>query len=434
MKSHYTAIQSCFNLASFTGPGLVVLPFIAATLLAISGATQAQTWDTVDDAEGATGEGVYKITSDGAGNIFAAGYLRDATQRYHGIVMKRSIGGTSWGIVADYPAVNDPAAPNGPFAGFTAIASADLPGGDRHLVVAGMDRRVSRPGIGHRPQWLIIRSINGGAWETLNEYLHPTYDSSLTPRDVAVDASGNIYVVGMAKVSVAGTGNSNWLIRKGLATTGGMVWSTVGDFSYADGYDSEHGFNADGACSVSCVGTNVYVAGGGGNSWVVRKNSNGGNSWAVVDSYRYNKQLKSHAHDIAADSAGNLYAAGFGNKLGRRWIVRTSTNGGSTWSTVDEFRLPSGSYGEANAIAIDTNNNVHVTGMASTTQVNWVTRQRSAATGTWTTSEVFSLAPNQTSWGKSITADPSGNLFAAGYGYDAGGVNHGWFVRRKQAP
>ena len=64
----------------------------------------------------------------------------------------------------------------------------------------------------------------------------------------------------------------------------------------------------------------------------------------------------------------------------------------------------------------------------------WVTRQRSAATGTWSTTDLFSLAPNQTTFGKSIAADPAGNLFAAGYGYDAASVYHGWLVRRKLAP
>jgi hypothetical protein len=101
---------------------------------------------------------------------------------------------------------------------------------------------------------------------------------------------------------------------------------------------------------------------------------------------------------------------------------------------VDQFTLTSGSPAEARGIAVDANNNVHVTGFGTTTKKNWVTRQRSATTGAWSTSDVFSLGSNNNTEGKSITADPAGNLFAAGYGSDPAGVLHGWLVRRKLAP
>jgi hypothetical protein len=407
---------------------------LSVALCASSAIVRAQSWQTVDDAQGATDEAAYRITADSAGNIFAAGTIRDATQRYHAVIMKSSDAGATWGTVVDYPAVNDLSAPNGPFAGFTSITAADV-GGERHLVATGMTRRLNRPGYGFTGLWLTIRSRDGGVtWETLDEYLHPVYFPS-TPRDVALDANGNIYLVTLAKEGTAGTGNSRWLMRKGLATAGGMMtWSMVGDFSYPDGYDSDHGFEADGPTGVTCVGSSVFVVGGGGNTWVVRKSSNGGSTWQVVDTFRFFKNGISGAFDVAADIAGNVYVAGYSYKQGSQWFVRRGTNAGTNWSTVDQFNLPSGTYAEGRGITVDASNNVHVTGMASSTQLNWVTRKRSAATGTWSTTDLFSLAPNQTTFGKSITADPAGNLFAAGYGYDATGVRHGWLVRRKLAP
>ena len=173
---------------------------------------------------------------------------------------------------------------------------------------------------------------------------------------------------------------------------------------------------------------------GGGRTWTVRKSSNGGSTWPVVDTFRYFKNGISGAFDVAADSTGNVYVAGFSYKMGSQMFVRKGTSGGTKWSTVDQFNLPGGTYAEGRGITIDSNDNVHVTGMASSTQLNWVTRQRSAATGTWSTTDLFSLAANQTTVGRAITADPAGNLFAAGYGYDSAGVLHGWLVRRKLAP
>jgi hypothetical protein len=301
-----------------------------------------------------------------------------------------------------------------------------------------MNRRVNRPGFGFTIQWLTIRSRDGGAtWETLDEYQHPSYASSGLPRDVAVDSNGNIYVVAMASeepFSWPEIGDRHWLIRKGLATSGGMVWSTVGDFSYPLANDYDHDSSDDGPTGVACVGANVFVVGGALNTWTVRRSSNGGSTWQVVDSFRFFKNGISAAWDVAGDSAGNVYVSGYSYKQGSQLFVRRSTNGGTKWSTVDQFKLPGGSYAEGSGITVDANDNVHVIGMASTTQINWVARQRSAATGTWSTTDLFSLADGHTTWGTSITADPAGNLFGAGYGYDLDGVRHGWLVRRKLAP
>jgi hypothetical protein len=134
------------------------------------------------------------------------------------------------------------------------------------------------------------------------------------PRDVAIDASGNIYLVTLAKEGTAGTGKSHWLIRKGLAVPGGMTWSMVGEFVYPDGYEPDHNHEADGATGVTCVGSSVFVVGGGGKTWTVRKSSNGGNTWQVMDTFRFFKNGISGAFDVAADSAGNVYVTGFSYK------------------------------------------------------------------------------------------------------------------------
>jgi hypothetical protein len=69
-----------------------------------------------------------------------------------------------------------------------------------------------------------------------------------------VDSNGNIYVVAMASeepFSWPEVGNRHWLIRKGLATSGGMVWSTVGDFSYPLANDYDHDSSDDGPTAVT---------------------------------------------------------------------------------------------------------------------------------------------------------------------------------------
>src|SRR4051812_6788501 len=76
--------------------------------LFVSAATiEAQTWGTVLDAEGPTGESVYQVTADSAGNLFAAGSVHDETDRYHAVIMKSSDAGVTWANVVDLPAESD---------------------------------------------------------------------------------------------------------------------------------------------------------------------------------------------------------------------------------------------------------------------------------------------------------------------------------------
>jgi hypothetical protein len=150
---------------------------IGAVLCASPATTHAQSWEMIDDAAGATGEKVHSITSDSAGNIFTAGTMVDATGRYHAVIMKSSDSGATWSTVVDYPGVDDPppVPPGNAIAtGFHTIVSADVAGGESHLVAAGIDRRAPRPGtLSYTPQWVIIRSRDGGTLSFLH-YGGPT--------------------------------------------------------------------------------------------------------------------------------------------------------------------------------------------------------------------------------------------------------------------
>lgn len=256
-----------------------------------------------------------------------------------------------------------------------------------------------------------------------------------------MDSSGNIYVAGSAEKKIVSrrttTTVNHWLIRKGLATAGGMVWTTVGDFPYTVTKDWDL-FNRP-AAAVSCVGNDVFVVGGGGGSWVVRKSSDAGSTWSVVDTFRFSTTDNSHAFGIASDSAGNLYVAGLGGQILQKasrphWIVRRGIAGGTSWTTVDQFQGSNGSA-QAFGVAVDSNDNVHVTGTgwsgSSSSVRHWITRQRFAASGLWATTDDFFLASTGYSEGRTITAAPLGYMYGAGIASDAAGAAHGWIVRKR---
>lgn len=430
-----------------------------AALLATAASTQAQAWETIDDIPFSAR--AFAVKADAAGNIFVAGSMRDAENRPTAVVMKSADGGQTWDNDPSTPDVDEPSdaisTTDQSLAEFRAMAAARVMTGENtfedHLVSVGKAKRVyAGPGGSLTAPWLIRRSLDHGAtWQMLDEFINPVYNHLPTytgPFGVAVDSSGNIYVSGSAEeriVTVKGKTTTtknvvHWLIRKGVAAADGTVtWATVGDFAYP--VSNIGNYTDQWYSAVSCVGTNVFVVGAGGGSWRVRKSSDGGVTWAAVDTFRFSSSDNSYALGLAADSAGNVYVAGVGGRISQNtsnpsWIVRKGSPDGTGWVTVDQFLYSNGNA-QAAAVTVDSSNTVHVTGSgwtASSAMKRWITRQRSSATGLWSTTEDFSLATTGDAFGKAITADPFGNVFSAGRAIDAGAVQHGWLVRRKLVP
>ena len=96
------------------------------------------------------------------------------------------------------------------------------------------------------------------------------------------------------------------------------------------------------------------VNGHGVSAWIVRRSQDGGATWSTMDTFygsvstgKGTTYYIGAAHAIRADAAGNIYAAGqlgIPNKSSTswEWVVRKSSNGGNSWSTVDTFQLSTG--------------------------------------------------------------------------------------------
>jgi hypothetical protein len=101
--------------------------------------------------------------------------------------------------------------------------------------------------------------------------------------------------------------------------------------------------------------------------WIVRKSTNGGNSWTTVDDYQLVADNSSSARCVATDANGNLVVAGSG---AGKWVVRKSAGGTGPWTTVDVFQN-GGSVTTPNAIAADAFGNVFVGGNGA----NWLIKK-----------------------------------------------------------
>src|SRR4029077_18219319 len=158
----------------------------------------------------------------------------------------------------------------------------------------------------------------------------------------------------------------------------------------------------------TCAREDVYVTGStdgqddAGVGLILRSSDHGG-TWTPVF-----QGIHDHHREITADSAGNLYSAGYSStSTSIVWLVRQSAPGGTTWITLDSLSSetfpnglsPGGYYPSATSIAVDAAGNVCVAGQllgsvinpitgGATYSQNWFTRQYLVATGQWSTTDL----------------------------------------------
>jgi hypothetical protein len=152
-------------------------------------------------------------------------------------------------------------------------------------------------------------------------------------------------------------------------------------------------------------------------AWVIRRSTNGGATWSEINTFQLQSGLNSTALGISADAAGNLYVVGRGDTSPRRntvvshWLVRKSTDGGNSWSTVDDF-VPGGNPAEARCFATTINGDLYVAGTAAG---HWIVRKNAGGTGAWTTVDDYQYAGGYAA-PRAIAEDASGHLFVGGLG------------------
>ncbi len=236
---------------------------------------------------------------------------------------------------------------------------------------------------------------------------------------LAASPSGMVYAVGNNHLTPGIAGGSQLVIGTG---DGGNSWSVLDDFAPPGRYVDFFGVFDLGGGIASGPGGSLYTSGlsypdelsNSDAHWYVRRSTDSGASWSNVDVFQLASSRGAYAMGIAANASG-IYVVGIAAiASSSHWIVRKSTNGGNSWTTVDDYQLSAGYFTQARCIAADSIGNLFVAGQASTAQgIKWVLRKNPGSAGTWTTVDVFQNAgvatvPN------AIAADVFGNVFVGG--------------------
>lgn len=185
-------------------------------------------------------------------------------------------------------------------------------------------------------------------------------------RDVAVDGSGNVYLVGNTYSSTlpgggsGGSGSSDLFVTKVNAAGTAVLFTTIvggsgGDYAEAVAVNTTGSkiWIAGSTTSNNLPTANAFqtVSGGGGDALVMQFNGSGG---LVFSSY-YGGYLSDAAADIALDSAGNAHL------VGSIWGGFFAKVNGQTYQNEYE-RMIGGQEAVGHGIALDSQNNIYITG------------------------------------------------------------------------
>ena len=175
-----------------------------ARVEALESRTLLSAWTTVNTLQAAAGQrtGIWGMGADNAGNVYAAGRAIDSSGLWHGIIREQSTvnGVTSWSTVEDVP--------NARFYAVTTDSAGDVFACGHYVNVSS-------------PSWIVSeRQVGKTSFTLVND--SPTGWTTPVALGIAVDSSGNVFVVGQATVQFK-QGHSyfvrnDWLVRTDAST------------------------------------------------------------------------------------------------------------------------------------------------------------------------------------------------------------------------
>jgi hypothetical protein len=390
-------------------------------------------WTTVDNGADLPFSNWYNVVNamatDNAGNIYAVGQYSD-----NALLREKPAGGSAFQTVpVTLPTLPGATSTTSQFYSIGIDAAGDA-------FVSGYVNNYGSSGnlLGKAP--IILKSApgqNSFAPVTIN-FNVPSGDklSFVTGQAFAADSAGDVYVLGSLAVPTGTTGHGS--TQKTTYTNYGILFEMrAGQSGFSAVYQSSTTSFSSVTLINSGPSAGIYLS--NNNGWLISKSTNGGATWTTVGSFVYDPNVPAAftlSTAIASDSIGNgnVYVTGYGSQRvltgyttskGKttpvyayysHWITRQSSDGGSTWMTVDDYEPSLTGDNQAYAIA-DLGGILYVAGIGTAGPDGIV---RTNATGTWQTADDDPL-----DYYGSVVIDPTTMTAYAGFNDGIWGIRSG---------
>jgi cysteine-rich repeat protein len=249
--------------------------------------------------------------------------------------------------------------------------------------------------------------------------------------EVATNAAGDLFIA--AGVQTVGIQGRNVYVAKLASATGAVVW--------ADSLDGP-GSSDDEAFSVTVDASGNILAAGyistakGADVWV-RKYKDNGPDYSILWTQTYNDTSNEadYAFSVATDLQGNVLVSGAETKVDKQlnaWIRKYDADGNMVWT--QEYKSASGLNTAGSGIAVDSSDNVIVTGYTTLTGATtdiWVRKYSPAGALLWNQNYNNDKA-NGDDAANDVAVDPKGYIYVAGSEKAASPALDGWL--RKLEP
>ena len=273
--------------------------------------------------------------------------------------------------------------------------------------------------------WDIRKSSDDGrTWRVVHS--HPLLHTQWAAhgRGFAFNSKGTVFAIGRTEDSQK---SSHWLVLRGRNQ--GSQWKVVDDFVFFPAPGDHYAYHvavsrSDEICVTGRVRNNTIFARVTQTAWTVRCSVDEGETWRTIDS-----ELGAESAGIAFDSKGNLFVAGSIDRLAngvrsRDLRVKRLMKGGRVWEEVDVFPVAGGASGAISTF-VDSRDWIYVagSGLEATPDKSqlrrWILRRSQDGGTTWKTLDRFFLNPATFSEAYEVAEDHRGRIFVVGYAMDS---------------
>ncbi|MEW6467464.1 MAG: SBBP repeat-containing protein [Bacteroidota bacterium] len=230
--------------------------------------------------------------------------------------------------------------------------------------------------------------------------------------DIALDASGNVYVCG---TTWSGT-TYDYLVIK-YDNAGNQLWARTYNGG-GNSIDQARAIVVDGNGDVYVTGASYYTA--GNDDYVtIKYSTNGTVDWTI--NYNGSGNVTDEAFDIALDANGNVFVTGGsgGSTTGEDYATVKYDTATGTQQAVARYSFTGASLDRAQSIAIDAAGNVYVTGFSyggTATNSDYATlKYDNALVAQWGSASRYNGPGSRIDQASVVRVSSAGNVYVTGY-------------------